>query len=91
MTLIPGAGPLLILAAILVAGTGLGWFARWIRLPSVTGQILAGVLIGHAGLGLFEARAVDGLQPLTHFALALIGVTVGAHLNVRRLRNAEYR
>ena len=91
MALIPGAGPLLILAAILVAGTGLGWLARWMRLPSVTGQILAGILIGHAGLGLFEARAVEGLQPLTHFALALIGVTVGAHLNVRRLRNAGKR
>jgi Kef-type K+ transport system membrane component KefB/mannitol/fructose-specific phosphotransferase system IIA component len=91
MAVFPNADPLLILAAIIVAGMGLGWMAGWLRLPAVTGQIVAGVLIGPAGLALFEAQSVQGLQPLTHFALALIGVTVGAHLNVRRLRNAGRR
>lgn len=91
MAVFPNADPLFILAAILVAGMGLGWLAGWLRLPAVTGQIVAGVLIGPAGLALFEVGSVQGLQPLTHFALALIGVTVGAHLNFRRLRNAGKR
>ncbi|TDJ07972.1 MAG: hypothetical protein E2O71_05670 [Deltaproteobacteria bacterium] len=91
MVRLPDADPLLMLAVILVAGMGLGRLAGLLRLPAVTGQILAGVLIGHAGLALFDTRGIQGLQPLTHFALALVGVTVGSHLNLRRLRNAGKR
>ena len=91
MTMIPGADPLLILATVLLAGMSLGWLASRVRLPSVTGQIIAGALIGNAGLALFDEQAVEGLQPLTHFALAWIGATLGAHLNLRRLRNAGKR
>ena len=91
MPLLPGADPLLLLAAVLLAGTTIGALAQRIRLPAVTGQILAGVLLGPSVLSVFEPDAVHGLQPLTHFALALIGVTVGAHLNLSRLRNAGRR
>ena len=91
VSLTPGAGPLLVLAMILVAGMSLGWLVQRLRLPGVTGQVLAGVIMGRFGLHLFEEAAVEALQPLTHFALALIGVTVGAHLNLRRLRNAGRR
>ena len=80
-----------VLSVVLVAGLGLGWVAQRARLPGVTGQILAGVLMGPAAFALFSEDAVQRLQPLTHFALALIGVTVGAHLNLRRLRNAGKR
>ena len=85
------AGPLLVLAVVIVVGVVFGSLAKLIRLPSVTGQILAGVLIGRAGLSLFEEEAVLGLQPLTYFALGLIAFTIGSHLNVRRLRNAGRR
>ena len=84
-------GPLLTLAIVILAGVSLGGVAKRLGLPSVTGQILAGVLMGHAGLGLFDANALDGLEPLTHLALGLIAVTVGAHLNIQRLRNAGKR
>ncbi len=91
MPLLPGADPLLVLAIVLLTGTTLGWVAQRMRLPAVTGQILAGVLLGPSVLRAFEPEAIEGLAPLTHFALALIGVTVGAHLNVARLRNAGRR
>ncbi len=79
------------LAVILLAGVASGSLAHRLRLPSITGQILAGMLIGQAGLKLFDPQAVEELHPLTHFALALMAVTVGAHLNLRRLRNAGKR
>ena len=83
--------PFVVLSVILVGGLGLGWVAQRLRLPGVTGQILAGVLMGPAVLALFSMESIHRLAPLTHFALALIGVTVGAHLNLRRLRNAGKR
>ncbi len=85
------AGPLLILATALVAGSIFGGLAKKIRLPGITGQILVGGLLGHAGLEVFDAESLEGLQPLTHFALGLMAVTVGTHLNIRRLRNAGKR
>ena len=85
------AGPLLALAVVIVVGVVFGSLAKLVRLPSVTGQILAGVLIGKVGLDLFGEGPIGGLQPLTHFALGLIAFTVGSHLNVRRLHNAGRR
>ncbi len=85
------ASPLLVLAVVLVVGVAAGSAARSIRLPSITGQIVAGVGLGSIGLNVFEHEAVAGLAPLTQFALGLIAVTVGAHLDFRRLRNAAPR
>ena len=85
------AGPLLSLAVIILVGVSLGGVAKRVGLPGVTGQILGGVLMGHAGLGFFDPVALAGLEPLTHLALGLIAVTVGAHLNVPRLRGAGRR
>ena len=85
------AGPLLLLAIVLVTGIFFGALARRIRLPRITGQILGGVLIGHAGFDLFGKTSLAGLEPLTDIALGLIAVTVGAHLHIHRLRNAVRR
>lgn len=89
--LLPHAGALLTLAAVLVAGVLLGSLAKRARLPRVTGQILAGILLGREALHLFDPESVHTLDPLKEFALGLMGVTIGAHLNVRRLRNAGKR
>lgn len=85
------AGPLLALAVVLGVGLIAGTLARRLHVPSITGQILGGILIGGAGFDLFGEEPLHALQPLTHFALGLMAVTVGAHLNLRRLRNAGRR
>lgn len=85
------ASPLLVLAVVILVGVGFGAATRRMGLPSITGQILAGVLLGKAGLDLFGDEVLHSLQPLTHLALGLIGITVGAHLNLNRLRNAGRR
>ena len=85
------AGPLLTLSVVLLVGLLSGALVRRLRIPGITGQILAGMLIGDVGLRLFDHDALHALQPLTHFALGLMAVTVGAHLNLRRLRNAGKR
>ena len=85
-------GPLLALGAILVAGILGGLLARRCRLPGVTGQILAGIGLGALVRGTgTDVDIIHDLRPVTHFALGLIAVTVGAHLDLRRLRNAGKR
>ena len=82
---------LLILAVILIAGALGGELARKVRLPSVTGQILAGMIMGPSLLGIFSPDVGHDLKPFTHFALGLIAMAVGNHLNLTRLRNAGKR
>ncbi|TDJ72246.1 MAG: PTS fructose transporter subunit IIA [Planctomycetota bacterium] len=85
------ANPLLTLAVVLVAGAAFGGLARRIHFPSVTGQILAGIVMGPSVLEVFDRGTLEGLHPVTHFALGLIAVMVGSHLNFHRLRNARKR
>lgn len=83
--------PLLILAVVLACGLVGSWLARMIRLPSVTGQIVAGVAIGHSGLHLFDHASTQGFSIVTSFALAFIAASVGSYLQVTRLHNAGKR
>lgn len=91
LELLHNAGPLLLLAVVLLAGSLFGSLAKRLRVPAITGQIIGGVLIGGAGLDLFSQESIAGLEPLTEIALGLIAVTVGAHLHVARLSNAVKR
>lgn len=85
------ANVLLMLAVILVAGTLSGAFAKLLRLPSVTGQIMAGILIGPSVLGILTTKSIHAFEPLVDFALGLMAVAVGSHLNFQRLHVARRR
>lgn len=85
------ANPLLTLAIVLIAGFVGGLLSKRLGLPSITGQILAGVIVGPAGVALLSEHAVESMYPLADFALGLITVSVGTHLKFPRLRNAGRR
>lgn len=89
--MLEGQRPVLSLAIILVFGLIAGGLAKRVKLPSVTGQIAVGVMLGPALLGLFPPSLPESFRGLTEFALALISVSAGSHLNVRRLRNSGKR
>ncbi len=91
MPLLPSDNALFVLAVLLVSGALCGQLARKIHMPSVTGQILAGILLGPSIFHVFGHEAVQGLRPIIHFALGLIAVDVGTHLHLRRLRNSFRR
>jgi len=77
----------LALALLLGVGFVVAKVGQLIRLPSVTGYIFAGILLGSSGFNLISAHAV-GLQ-LGHFtqiALMLIAFGIGEHLEISRLR-----
>lgn len=85
------ADPLLTLALILIAGMVSGQLATRVHLPSVTGQILVGILLGPSVTGVFQHEELLALQPMTHFALGLIAVTIGSHLHLTRILVAKRR
>lgn len=82
---------LLLFAAILAFGSLGGYIATRLRLPAITGQIVVGILMGEAGLGIIPADSHESFYPITALALSLIAVTVGGHLEFRRLHNAMRR
>lgn len=86
-----GASPLLVLAVLLIAGGAGGMLAKRAGLPRVTGQILAGIALGPSVLGLFDGQSLHALLPITAFALALMTMSVGNHLDLRRLKGAGGR
>nr|MEE4269510.1 cation:proton antiporter [Candidatus Krumholzibacteria bacterium] len=88
---LPSENALFVLAVLLAFGALCGQLAKRMNLPSVTGQILAGIILGPSVLHVSGHEALQGLRPIIHFALGLIAVDVGTHLHLRRLRNSFRR
>ena len=65
------------LAITLLAAFCLSRIAKRLRLPNVTGYILAGILIGPHCLKLIDAQTVEAMSFLTDAALAFIAFGVG--------------
>ncbi len=86
-----GAAILLLVAFLIVVGTLAGNFAKKLRLPSLTGQIIVGILLGESLLNLLPPTGQKQFDPLITFAVGLVAVSIGGHLEFRRLRNAVKR
>ncbi len=73
--------------AILLAGGLLSAkLVQLVRLPSVTGFILAGLVLGPSGLGLITMETMGHrLDHFTQIALMLIAFGIGEHIELRRL------
>ena len=85
-------GPFLALGLLLLFGFAGGWVAKRCQLPSVAGNILGGILIGPACLGLIGTPGqLVSLAPLSTFAMSLVAVTIGGHLSYRRIHNSLRR
>ncbi len=77
----------LLLAVILLVGFVAAKAGQKFRLPSVTGFIAAGVLLGPSGLNFITAEAVrNQLGHFTQIALMLIAFGIGEHLELKRLK-----
>ncbi len=60
--------------------------AQRLKLPSVTGYIFTGVIVGHSVLGLVEKEIILSLRVITTLALGLIAFTIGSELRIRKIR-----
>ena len=81
----------LALAIILCAGFAAAKLGQTLRLPSVTGYIVAGLLLGPSGLNIIP-RDPSGanLEHFTQIALMLIAFGIGEHLELKRLQHTLY-
>jgi Kef-type K+ transport system membrane component KefB len=80
-------GITLLLAVILIVGFVAAKAGQAFRLPSVTGFIAAGVLLGPSGFNLITSEATGNqLAHFTQIALMLIAFGIGEHLELKRLK-----
>jgi len=89
--LISFPNPLLVLAVLLITGYIFTKISEKIKLPAVTGQIIGGIVLGHYILNVFPKEAYSSFAPITNFALGFIGLTIGSHLDFRKLQSAGKR
>lgn len=75
------------IAILLAAGLAASKVTQRFHLPSVTGYILAGLLLGPTGLGVITEETIG--RNLTHFtqiALMLIAFGIGEHIELKKLK-----
>jgi len=76
------------LALILFSGLLFGRIVKLIKLPNVTGYLIAGLLIGPYGFKLVPMDMVEGLKIISEIALAFIAFTIGSEFKLSYLRKA---
>ncbi len=74
------------LGVILLLALLAGHVVKFLRVPEVTGYILAGVLVGPAGISLISHESLESLQVFSEVALGLILFSIGAVFEVVRFR-----
>jgi len=78
----PGpANEIFSISLLLIAGFGGGKLANYLKLPAITGNIVAGILVGPFGLHLLGYQAVTvALKPSLSFALAVGCFSIAARI-----------
>ena len=71
---------LFLLGLALFGGAVGGRLFQKLKIPQVVGYITIGIVIGESGLKIVEHDIIQALQPLSYFALGLIGFMIGGEL-----------
>lgn len=80
--------PLFAFGLLLLVGAMGGYLAhKWPWLPSITGFMAVGLLIGPSGLGLLDKHTLSDARILVDIALALILYRLGTSLDLRFIRS----
>ncbi|MCP4151203.1 MAG: hypothetical protein GY757_25895 [bacterium] len=76
------------LGLLLIAGYMFGKFAEKLKLPSITGYIVSGILLGGSVLNFVNHHMASSLNSVTDIALSLIALTIGGEFRIEKLKQA---
>ncbi|SDC37553.1 transporter, CPA2 family [Pelagirhabdus alkalitolerans] len=71
---------------IFLAGAAGGKLARLTKLPSVTGNLIGGIVVGPSVLGILPQDVLYDLTPINDLALGIIALSIGAELQWKRVK-----
>ena len=81
--------PLLSLGVLILAGYVFGRLCQLLRLPTITGYIVAGLLVSESVAGIVDHHTVASLAPITEVALSFIAITIGGEFHFAKLRRTS--
>ncbi len=73
-------------SVVCLASYLIGQGFKWLRLPTITGYLFAGALVGSFGLGFLPSSAAEQLRFVDELALAVIAFVAGGELYLKELR-----
>lgn len=71
---------------LLLVGYLMGHLAEKIKLPAITGYIVAGILVGHNVLNLIQPQNMSMLYVLSEVTLSFIAVIIGGEFSFEKLK-----
>lgn len=74
------------LGIIILSGVLLGALVGLLKLPKVTGYLIAGILIGPFCLKLIPKEAISSLNIISEAALGFIAYSIGSSININKLK-----
>jgi len=69
-----------------IVGYYAGHCARLIKLPSIIGYMIVGVILGPSIFGLFRAASMEDMSFITEIALGFVAFSIGSELSISSLR-----
>jgi Kef-type K+ transport system membrane component KefB len=77
---------LTLIGAVTVVGFYMGQTARLVKLPSLIGYMVLGVILGPSVLNLLSEPAMENLSFVTEIALGFVAFSIGAELSISSLK-----
>jgi len=77
---------LTVLGIVVIAGYYMGHAARMIRLPSLIGYMILGVILGPSVLHLISEAGMEHLSFITQIALGFVAFSIGTELSMSTLK-----
>jgi Kef-type K+ transport system membrane component KefB len=81
-----GSGTALAIGFLLLTAYLMGWLAKQLGMPKLTGYLIAGLLAGESLLNLLPETAGNDLKIFTGVAVSLIALTAGTELELKSMR-----
>jgi len=78
--------PLFLVGLLLLLGYGVGKLAALVRLPDITGFIVAGLLVSSFTTGIVTKEMNASLHIVTEVAIGFLALTIGGEFAVRKVR-----